>query len=522
MKEHQIAVFPAETEAGLEDKVRSTASVVTASRAVPDPTAALPEQVLAHLRSTAGNLSLPDLYPLKSVLVSTGLNGNDDFFERDETYAARQTPADKPFNYEHEAADIIGHMTASKVIGVDGSEVAEGSTPPEAFHILDQAVLYRHWPGYPDRQERMDRIIAEIETPPETGGWFVSMECRFKGFDYVLVPVENKSLAFAKAKIVSRGPDTAFLTKHLRAYGGNGTYKGYRVGRVLRSITFSGVGLVRNPANPDSVILTPESGAIAEKISQVPKDLGYELDSGKTIACTNKESNDPMNEQDKLQAALNDALAKLKTTEDKLAEATKTNWEKQVADLTAAKAAVDAQLVAKTSELAQAQKSLAEVEAAKAEALAQVEAFKTEAAKAAEAAKTADRMAKVKTAYAFEKDEDARATTESLKALPDADFEKHIATIAGYKTKSTPAKPGETKVTDKPAPMGGGSKLVTAGVLENTVPVATDPALATTTDSADAEAQALASEMETFFGLTEDEASNEEKKDAPKGRKRRK
>src|SRR5690606_32975140 len=41
---------------------------------------------------------------------------------------------------------------------------------------------------------------------------------------------------------------------HLRAYGGNGVYEGYRLGRLLRNITFSGKGLVDVPANKRSHI----------------------------------------------------------------------------------------------------------------------------------------------------------------------------------------------------------------------------------------------------------------------------
>ena len=48
---------------------------------------------------------------------------------------------------------------------------------------------------------------------------------------------------------------SAFLTKHLRAYGGTGEYEGYKIGRSLRDISFSGKGLVSKPANPRSVIL---------------------------------------------------------------------------------------------------------------------------------------------------------------------------------------------------------------------------------------------------------------------------
>merc|ERR1711966_443042 len=42
---------------------------------------------------------------------------------------------------------------------------------------------------------------------------------------------------------------------HLRSYGGSGEYQGYKIGRALKNIAFSGKGPVSKPANPRSVIL---------------------------------------------------------------------------------------------------------------------------------------------------------------------------------------------------------------------------------------------------------------------------
>ena len=89
----------------------------------------------------------------------------------------------------------------------------------------------------------MKNIIAEIEE----GKWFVSMECLFPAFDYALQTSEGET------KIIERNEASAFLTKHLRAYGGEGTYENYRIGRLLRNLAFSGKGLVSKPANPRSI-----------------------------------------------------------------------------------------------------------------------------------------------------------------------------------------------------------------------------------------------------------------------------
>lgn len=97
----------------------------------------------------------------------------------------------------------------------------------------------------------MEKIISEIQE----GKWFVSMECLFAGFDYALTAEDGSS------KLLSRDQSSAFLTKHLRAYGGSGEYENYKIGRALSNISFSGKGLVSKPANSRSVILNSKSTA---------------------------------------------------------------------------------------------------------------------------------------------------------------------------------------------------------------------------------------------------------------------
>jgi hypothetical protein len=186
-----------------------------------------------------------DLYYLDSVLVSTGWNKNDDVFLSEAAWDARNTPEDKQFNFMHDENDIIGHITGCHVLDNEGNKV-EGNVPPNSFDIITQAVLYNSWID-PENRERMKDIIEEIED----GKWFVSMECLFSDFDYALIDPKGNH------KLLERGEASAFLTKHLRAYGGDGEYEGHKIGRALKNIAFSGKGLVSNPANPKSVILNP-------------------------------------------------------------------------------------------------------------------------------------------------------------------------------------------------------------------------------------------------------------------------
>jgi len=195
------------------------------------------------IKASSANPEQIDLYYIKSVLVSTGWNKNDDVFTPQATWSARNSPEDKQFNLMHDENDIIGHITGSYVVDRSGAAIAD-DTQPDDFDIITEAVLYNSWTK-PENRERMNQIIAEIEE----GKWFVSMECLFAGFDYALIDDNGNS------KLLERNESSAFLTKHLRAYGGNGEYEGYKVGRSLRDISFSGKGLVSKPANPRSVIL---------------------------------------------------------------------------------------------------------------------------------------------------------------------------------------------------------------------------------------------------------------------------
>ena len=85
------------------------------------------------------------------------------------------------------------------------------------------------------------------------------MEALFTDFDYAVVTPDGKH------KTVARNEESAFLTKHLKSYGGTGQYEQYKVGRLLKNITFSGKGLVRRPANPESVFIFNNVDAFASE-----------------------------------------------------------------------------------------------------------------------------------------------------------------------------------------------------------------------------------------------------------------
>lgn len=243
----------------------------------------------SEYKSTASVNNLeaqPDLLYMRSVLVSTGSNKNDDVFLPEEMWAARFSPTLKFVNWEHNSGreataeeleanpnqvvignQIIGVMYNSFVTDENGVIINEEESKasdfeiPETFDIVDEAVIYKG--AYPN-------VTARIELGAKNGTLFVSMETYFSGYDYL---VGNK--------VVARNEETAFLESSLKANGGDGTFGTDNVKRVLRGLVFGGKGIVEKPANEPSIIqsVTHEpitANAIKNKAiaSNVIGDLG--------------------------------------------------------------------------------------------------------------------------------------------------------------------------------------------------------------------------------------------------------
>lgn len=292
-----------------------------------------------------------DLYYVQSILVTSSWNKNDDIFPKEEVWAAKNTPEDKPTNLEHDENTIIGHIVSNWSITDDGILIDE-NTPtenlPDRFHIVTGSVIYKSYTN-PELKQRTAKLIAEIEN----GTKYVSMECMFKGFDYGLI-----NEATGEYKILSRSEQTSFLTKHLRAYGGSGKYEDHKIGRVLRNITFSGKGYVDKPANPDSIIFNKENFITLSTIKNNEKSF-----SGVSEKSTNSTEVNNM--------SLEKEVAELKEKVEAMtdcASATKEAYA-QIIELKETVASLQSELETKANELASAKLSIedlaAQTEAAK-------------------------------------------------------------------------------------------------------------------------------------------------------------
>jgi septum formation inhibitor MinC len=307
------------------------------------------------------------------------MNLNDDFFLSAELWAARKTPINKPVNDSHEQTKIIGHMIDAWVLDKSDASVVPDNTPddevPNAIDIANAFVIYQII--YPEEAE----AIVEDEK-------FVSMEVLFFDFDYAMVKDDV-------LEIVKREESTAFLTKHLRAYGGSGEYNGKKVGRVLRKMVFAGKGIVDKPANPDSVINSIGSLKVAKG------DLNMDVD--------------------KLQARIDELEADNKSLKQEIADAGKADLSAKVDDLTSKNESLSAELDETKTKLTEANEQL---EAVKAE-LDEAKNSLTEIGKDKIAQ---DRIGKLQEAgYSVE---DAEAETDKLREMTDEQFEATLSYIS--------------------------------------------------------------------------------------------
>ncbi len=441
---NKMKVYAQEIEDGLQDVIQDSNTVAYCSPVMSkedliEATASELESdnkvALSFMGAEAENKEQIDLYYLSSVLVSTGWNKNDDVFDAQEMWNARSTPEDKQFNYMHNEADIIGHITGNYIVDFDGNVVEsqaewEEAGSPEEFNIITNAVLYKSWSD-PSLRERMNTIVEEIE---EGSKWFVSMECLFPNFDYALKDSQGEF------KVVKREEASAFLSKHLRAYGGTGKYEGYTVGRLLRNISFSGKGLVSKPANPRSVILNDNKSFSESKSEFITVSSIKETDMSDVL----------QKQLEDLKAELSEARLTNETMKQEMESQKAEAIEAQLKKFEETISAKDEAIASKSEEATEALAKLAEVE----EALSVAEVAKEEAvAKIAEIEKAAAlerRIASLKEAGIEE--EEIEETLAQFENLDDSTFEFVVAKMYKKAEKENPFAKKDKKEDEEEAP----------------------------------------------------------------------
>jgi hypothetical protein len=302
-----------------------------------------------------------ELYYHTAILVTSNWNKNDDVFRPDIIWAAKDTPVHKPTNLGHDSTKIIGHMTASWPIDEEGKVlgISDAKDLPPKFHILVGSVIYKVWPSSEEYEQNVEKLLEQIEA----GEKYVSMECTFKNFDYAISSTDG-------IKFVERNEQTAFLSKYLRAYGGEGYYNDQKIGRAVKEISFCGKGYVDKPANPESVIFTKNDIADfsqAEFLNNLDEKILNSEKNG-VISQDNENSNLENIMTDFYKEQLEEAKAQNKTLvatvdelKEKVTQSNVSKLEKEIESLTAQVKDMDEVLKQKSDEITVKATEVAEV-----------------------------------------------------------------------------------------------------------------------------------------------------------------
>ena len=437
---NKIPVYQAEIDAGLEDIIVANASIAYEAPALSNPKllvnssqdirdAILPEPFTKAAQDD------PDIHHVYSILVSTTWNKNDDVFDKAEVWTAKNTPKFKPTNLEHDEKQIVGGIIDNWVVDNNFELIAENSEPndlPDHYHILVASVIYKQWQDPSYRQRALD-LIQEIEANQK----YVSMECVFNGFDYAVIGPDNKH------HVIARNNETAFLTQHLRSYGGTGSYQEHQVGRLLRNITFSGKGFVDRPANPESVIFDKNKVFEFNKASISSKNTLFNKNGVLTkvdnynhsdLQESTNMSNEILSDQiADLKTALDSAQAENKELADKLAEANVEKYEQSIKEQAEQLAVTAEQLATLTTELEDSQKSVSDLTASFEESKEACAKFESQIAEMEAAEKARSRKAMLVEAGLT--DEEAEAKMVTFGELSDEQFTALSDTLAAYTSK---------------------------------------------------------------------------------------
>lgn len=190
-----------------------------------------------------------DLQYIRSILVSAGTNKNGAHFLPSEMMRSHSTIVNKAIDIEHDESKVIGHIYEAAFLFKDGeqfdptkilAEYEELSNDPDTLDIDICVAGVIHKMRFP---ELADEIFA--------GEWKVSMECYFKDFD---IKIGDTIITRDEAKALGYDPND-LIGGFVKIMAGQKALGKQFVSRVLRHITFSGMGVVKNPANPHSIIM---------------------------------------------------------------------------------------------------------------------------------------------------------------------------------------------------------------------------------------------------------------------------
>lgn len=226
---------------------------IEAAIEIQEETKDLRKAVASVINLPNSNEKQPDLLYFTAVFVSAGTNLNDAHFLPSELVKAEDTIVSKALDVEHKEEEIIGHIYDRAYIDDAGNklELAELENKEDAsldaenkdMHVVIAGVIYKN---------RFPNLAKEVSS----GSWKVSMECYFTTYD---VKVGEVILSRPEAEVMGLANDESVFGKLAKIIKKGKEVAEGKVVRVLRDIVFSGCGIVKNPANPPSVIMETAS-----------------------------------------------------------------------------------------------------------------------------------------------------------------------------------------------------------------------------------------------------------------------
>lgn len=188
----------------------------------------------------------PDVLFFSGIFVSSGENLNKAFFLPSELVSSHATIDNKALDLEHEETTVVGHIYSSAFVDREGKKLEMADLQKMNSEELERmdidvmiaGILYK---------SRFPELADEVKD----NKWKLSMEAYYSDYD---IKVGDVILSRKEAEAVGLASEDKLGRMARIIKSGTEIAKG-EVARVLRGILFSGCGLVKNPANPRSLIL---------------------------------------------------------------------------------------------------------------------------------------------------------------------------------------------------------------------------------------------------------------------------
>lgn len=222
----------------------------------------------------------PDLLYFSAIFVSSGENLNHAFFLPSELVKSEGTIVNKALDVEHEEDKIIGHIYERAFMDKEGNsldikELASkeaASLDKQEIHVAIAGILYK---------SRFPNIAKEVSD----NNWKVSMEAYYQDYD---VKVGDLILSRKEAESLGLSDESSIFGCISKVFKKGKEIASGRLTRVLRGLMFSGCGIVKNPANPDSIIMET---AKSRKIKVDDSVIMFNLDEDNNVIQVSIEDN---------------------------------------------------------------------------------------------------------------------------------------------------------------------------------------------------------------------------------------